>query len=169
MTAFGSAQRILADYHLQAYDPMLEKQKAHMGEVQNGIEFLGCEIYPGLINPGRDCKKRFIESLTTIVETSKQLMSSPLKLVDQGYSIVETLSDISNIVKGWGNQYSFCNNRLVMKRLDEQITKLVESYLQEYRRAMQVLGRDDYVTNWRRVLGVHLLLDSKYDPIIQNN
>lgn len=49
--AFRSALRILATHGLTAYDPKLASDKADMGEVRNGFEFLGCNIRPGMISP----------------------------------------------------------------------------------------------------------------------
>ena len=32
-------------------------------------------------------------------------------------SVVETLSDVNNVVRGWGNQYAYCNNGQVLWQL----------------------------------------------------
>src|SRR5207247_4654967 len=77
VAAFKSAQRLLSKYGLNAYDPITNKEKAEIGEVKRGFQFLGCEIIPGLITPSAKARQRFMGSLTSIVQKSKWVMESP--------------------------------------------------------------------------------------------
>jgi len=165
--AFKSAQRILSKYGLNAYDPLINKEKAEMGEVKHGLQFLGAEIRPGLITPSGKSTRRLIDSLGLIIEKSKKLMANPFELARKKRTVASTLKEMDNVVKGWGNQYSFCNNKDVMTHLDEQITELTKHYFRFAREARQSFSAEEYLANWRRLIGVHLLTDSKSDPIIR--
>ena len=52
--------------------------------------------------------------------------------------------------------------------LDRQITELTQGYLRFVKQVMRRFGGKDNLSDWRRLIGVHLLIDSKYDPIIKS-
>ncbi len=168
VAAFKSAQRLLSKYGLNAYDPITNKEKAEIGEVKRGFQFLGCEIIPGLITPSAKARQRFMESLTSIVQKSKWVMESPREVARRKVTVARTLKELDDVAKGWGNQYSFCNNRDMRAVLDRQITELMQGYLRFVKQVMRRFGGKDNLSDWRRLIGVHLLIDSKYDPIIKS-
>ena len=67
---------------------------------------------------------------------------------------------MNDILKAWGNQYSFCTIRGQFGNIDmfanDEIRRLLTGY-------NNIRGRNTDIT--RRVLGVHLMSDSNYDPI----
>ena len=163
--AFKSAKKMLNDLGLSVYDPFEDEQKAHFGSTEKKIEFLGCDILPGLIRPSKKGCDSFLERVEKMLTESSRLMSGSLKIFVKGKSFIETLTDVSNIIMGWGSQYSFCNDFSLMSELDRQINLMLKTYLQEYERA-KCTCKEDSVTV-RRLLGVRLLAgDCKSDPII---
>jgi RNA-directed DNA polymerase len=164
--AFRSAQRILAEHKLTAYDPNDASGKAAAGEIKHGFEFLGCDIKPGMISPGSKSRERIVDAVKTVLDKSQMLLDNPVELGRTDRSAVATLEDVNNILKGWGNQYAFCNNREILKMLDVKVNGMIESYWTAIVRRYAKLAAAKDLESSRRILGVHLLTDSKFDPII---
>jgi RNA-directed DNA polymerase len=167
ISAFKSAKQYLNKFKLDTYDPQTEKEKAEIGEVRHGFKYLGCEIVPGLISPNKKSRKRLLSSIDQIFQRSIKLMSDPNKMCLEMATVSETLLNVSNVLRGWGNQYSFCNNRQIIQNLDLQIDRRLEKYLSIYKKKKKELEDRDFPKNRRRLIGVHLLEDSKYDPILK--
>jgi hypothetical protein len=154
----------LAELGFNIYDPFHEKEKANFGSTDNGYEFLGCEILPGFIRPSKESRKRLLNRINIILQESIQYMSSPEILFSKNLSLVNTLSDISNVIMGWGNQYSFCNDREITQQMDNKINSILKNYFVAYNEAKNLLKKEPSAI--RRLLGVHLLSDCKKVPII---
>jgi RNA-directed DNA polymerase len=140
--------------------------KADMGEVRNGFEFLGCNIRPGTISPAGKSRQRIIDVVKAVLDQSQTLMDHPRELMLADLSAVATLADVNNILQGWGNQYAFCNDREVLKMLDLTINRMIENYWRAIIRRYAKLTAENDLKSSRQLLGVHLLVDSKFDPII---
>lgn len=164
--AFKSGLQILAQHGLTAYDPKLSTDKAGMGEVRHGFEFLGCSVRPGMISPARKSRRRVVEAVKTILDKSLVLLDQPELLMRADLAAVDTLASVANILEGWGNQYAFCNDREVLKQLDSQVNALIENYWKAISRKYAKYMTDKNLVDSRRLLGVHLLQDSKINPII---
>lgn len=164
--AFRGAQNLLAQHGLHAYNPDEGGGKAKAGMVSKGFEFLGCNVRPGLITPNRKSRNRLLASVTTALESSTSLMNDPSKLVKERRTLVETLSEVNNIVHGWGNQYSYCNDGQVLHQLDNKIDSSIRSYISTYATARMNLIKLGRQREMRRLLGVRLLIDSKRAPIV---
>ena len=95
-------------------------------------------------------------------------MAKPVEMKSKRLSVTETLMSVNNILMGWGNQYAFCNNDAIMKQLDSKVDDLITEYLENYRRARVAILESNAPENRRRLIGVHLLADSKQNPIIKN-
>ena len=165
--AFESAQRLLDHHGLRAYDPNETGGKADAGMVSKGFEFLGCDVRPGMITPNQESRHRLKMSVSATLESSAAEMRNPKKLAAKRRSVVETLSEVNNVVRGWGNQYAYCNNEQVLQQLDTQISAKIEKYLSKYAAARRGLGQGRRHEDRRRLLGIHLLVDSRKEPIVQ--
>ena len=93
-------------------------------------------------------------------------MGTPEILIRKHRTVTETLNSVSNIMRGWGNQYSYCNDYKLMEVLDQKVNKKIASYLFSYAKWKDHFEKNEQQINRRRLLGVHLLTDSKKDPII---
>ncbi|MDR4501175.1 MAG: reverse transcriptase domain-containing protein [Nitrospirales bacterium] len=168
VAAFESGKRILAEFGLSAYDPFKDKDKAEQGYIKSGFDFLGCEIRPGEIRPNPKSKERLLHSVSEILTKSKVAMDQPKHLLKKKLTLIETLSVANNVMKGWGNQYSFCNDPVGLQNLDRKIDELLLDYWKFYSENQRKWDRIDDAVNSRRLLGVHVLeKDSKHDPIIK--
>ena len=164
--AFRSAQRLLAEHGMRAYDPHEDGGKAKAGLARNSFEFLGCAVRPGMITPNKKSRHRLLASVSNVLDTSVASMNHPKKLVADRQTLIDSLIEVRNIVHGWGNQYSYCNDGLALRQLDEKIDSVISSYLSAYSEARRRLDPLRNPDDARRLLGVHLLTDSKSDPIV---
>lgn len=94
-------------------------------------------------------------------ETFKQEFSEPQNRELREHSLVATLRAIDNKTRGWGNQYSFCNEGSIWGAIDEEINELLRSYLGSYSDIRNKLDKKSK----RRLLGIHLISESKKDQI----
>lgn len=166
--AFKSGLEILERYGLTAYEPKIDKDKADTGDVRRGLEFLGCSIRPGMISPTRKSRQRIITAVKLALNKSLLLVDHPEQLWKAGLGAVDSLADISHMLEGWGNQYAFCNDREVLKAVDSEVNGHIENYCRAITRRYSKFTSVRDMTNSRRLLGVHLLTDSKFDPIVDS-
>jgi len=118
--AFKRALKLLSAHGLEAYDPHMTPEKAETGGTDSKFSFLGCDIMPGMIQPG--------------VKTRNRLISSVDEL-----------------------------------QLDSNVDKLIFEYLEHYGHSRQRHMHAGMVEHRRRLLGVHLLNDSKKCPILRTS
>lgn len=163
--AFSKATKKLGVYGLEVYDPAQDGDKAEEGYSKDGFEFLGCKVVAGLISPNKKARERLLKSVSELLDRSIRSMSNPVQAARDRTSCAETLVAVSNILRGWGDHYSFCNDRDLMAMLDRKIDERLASYSRRYDEIKKVQGRVD-AANDRRLLGVHLLYDSKQQPIL---
>jgi hypothetical protein len=119
-----------------------------------------------MISPARKSRRRIIDVVKAALDKSLVLMDYPEQLIRAELTAVDTLADVGNILEGWGNQYAFCNDREVLKMLDSEVNGLIENYWKAVARRYAKFVTDKNLADSRRLLGVHLLVDSKFDPII---
>jgi len=161
--AFESAQRKLALFWMEAYDPNNAVGKAEMGETANGFDFLGCRVLPGLVQPSEKARKKLIGLVDERLKTGRAAMVVGAKSAYRNISrkrFAQTLVDLDNIILGWGHAYTFCNNQELFKHLDESISKAVREFVGWSDRYLK--GPDPA---FRRAIGVHLLNDTPLVPL----
>ncbi|KAF0191300.1 MAG: RNA-directed DNA polymerase [Gammaproteobacteria bacterium] len=164
--AFKRGLKLLNSHGLTAYDPKTNNDKAELGKTSGMFTFLGCDIRPGMIRPNKKSKRRLIDNIDQVFGESIALMRDPVNLIAAHRTVAETLSDVSNILQGWGNQYSFCNDAIFMRQIDETVDKKIATYLSKYSNRKDEFEKSGQPENTRRLLGVHLLCDSKKAPIV---
>lgn len=162
--AFHSARAMQAKYGLSAHEPKPGSNKASAGLICDGFEFLGCRIVPGLISPNQKSRQRLLENIRSRFEQSKVYIQrcDQLKHARHDLSFSRTMFDVNNSLFSWGNQYSFCNDRISMAALQKDVNALVYDYLAFFRETIRTTEEQRLF----RGLGMHLLLESKFDPIL---
>ena len=160
--AFVRAQNILTPLGLTAYDPTKDPAKASRGSVDS-FEFLGVEFQGKNIRPAPKARKKLLDGVDDLIKESIKVNFSQVgNGSEEDQSLVKTLYLIHNKVKGWGNQYYFCNDKAIWGSLDVEIDRRLRGYLNSYFAKMRSLDR----VQRRRQLGVHLLIDSKSEPLV---
>jgi hypothetical protein len=120
--AFSSAQRILGELGLRAYDPAREPGKAAMGHTAGGLAWLGCEIAGGRARPSARSRAALIERVERLLR-------------DRGREagIGEAIRAVEDAVRGFEGAYRFCDCPEVFHALDDRIGRLVDAAVREHR------------------------------------
>jgi hypothetical protein len=151
---FLKGKKFLNEKGLEVYDPFEKGGKGEYGNIQIGFSFLGCDIKPGRISPS-------IKGVGKLKDKIQLRIHKSLNH-DDGVPMADTLLAIRNTVQGWGNSYSFCNNKLLMAEIDKWIIKTTLNYHQEY--SKKIFKIEDPAKKVS-LLGVKSLLDCKQEPI----
>ena len=106
-----------------------------------------------------------LQSVHEVLRDAVRSMRCPSLVPENGGSLIQALSEVSNILKGWGNQYAFCTDRQLLRNLDREVDRLLRDFLGFYRDRRQRCNERGEHDDARRLLGLHLLADSKHDPI----
>ena len=124
------------------------------------------EFHNQNIRPAQKSRKKLLNGIDEIIKESIKTDFSQVKNGSkEDQSLTKTLYQIHNKVKGWGNQYYFCNDKAVWGSMDAEIDQRIRGYLERHFATMKKLEQ----AHKRRQLGVHLLVDSKSEPIMWND
>lgn len=156
--AYKKAQRLLGQHGLEAYDLEKDKDKTGQGKTSGSFEFLGVEFRGNIIRPSVASKDRMILSI-------KEILGNILKAEDHNnISLVNALYIISNKIRGWGNQYKFCNDNRFMGSIDAEIAQLLVPYFFKFTNSIKGLNQKQQ----RKMIGIWSLEDCKKEPIVFN-
>lgn len=78
-SAFKEARKELRALSLDAYCPTSTPDKASRGPTTKGVDFLGCTITPGLVQPSRKTRRKFRERVRSDLEASIRMMKAGAK------------------------------------------------------------------------------------------
>jgi RNA-directed DNA polymerase len=165
--AFLSAQKNLSRHGLIAYDPLRDMDKAEYGMTEAGFDFLGCSIRPGIIVPNKKSRRRVLSKVDEVFKEGIGFLELGGRPLEKRGTLVKVLDNVNNILKGWGNQYSFCNDRRIYKQMDATINKKLGNFFAQYNEIKHRFEHDTLAK--RRLLGVHLLAESKDNPIVERS
>jgi hypothetical protein len=121
--AFASAGRILEGIGLRAYDPETEPAKAATGHAAAGIEWLGCEIKGGRVQPSRRSRRALVVRVERILAGSERTVGG----ASSGLAAVE------EVLAGFRGAYGFCSSPEILAALDAQIGRRIERYFRAHR------------------------------------
>ncbi|MFC1544447.1 hypothetical protein ACFL4Y_04250, partial [Gemmatimonadota bacterium] len=161
---FETAVQILHGLNMTVYDPFQKDEKAEFGPTSQSYNFLGCIIGPGTIAPGRASVKKLKDTTKELVDSSLRTMRRQSKSggrMSYDRTLTGTLKKVNDILRSWGNQYSFCNLRDQFNNVDTFVNGEIGRLLGGYN---SIRGSNADLS--RRILGVHLMADSNYDPIL---
>lgn len=161
--AFESAKAHLEGLGLRCHDPFdtrTSQEKAQHGHVDDGFVFLGYDIRPGLIQPSKEARKKFLLTLDGHIGRGRDAISDVLGAQDsfahrQRY--VQTLDLLDRVIRGWGNSFAYSNATATTNDLDERIEQKINNFRNWYRRKLS----DADWRSKRRTGGVCLLVDIK--------
>ena len=164
--AFRQARQMLQSLNLDAYRPSDRSGKAAEGSVKRGFEFLGCKITPHCVEPSRAARHAFLERVRKQLDLAAHEIraGSHDSPEDYRYSLVQTLSRISRMIRGWSEQYRFCNRSDAFTSIDVKVDRMVERFLRSFFRLYRKSRRSPAVR--RRLLGIWLAADSSRTPIL---
>lgn len=157
--ALRSMRRMLGELGLDCYDPTENADKAEEGVTEGVIHFLGCEIWRDRVRPSKDSRDRLLGKADDVIFATLSAMAHPLKALQDRKTYIDALTSINNIVRGWGNTYSFCNDDRLMADVDDLVSAKLASFRGRFWRNLEGLS----ATDKRRLIGVFALLDCKRD------
>ena len=156
--AFRKGASMMKAMGLDVYDPELGGDKAGMGLVSYGFTFLGCHIVGQNVSAS---KKACEKILSGVRDTVRKGNRSIEKIIKRGETrrteaaIAQTLTLLDEKIRGWGDAFSFTNNRLPLERLDSKINEEIVKFVgKNYRRINSLSSFEQ-----QRAMGVTLLKD----------
>jgi RNA-directed DNA polymerase len=157
LRAFANAQRILAQYGMEAYDPLVDTEKATRGETDRGFDFLGCHISRGFVSPSNSSRNKLIESVRETLRDAaselKGIASGTLGNNSRTHALAQTFVELDWRICGWRDAFKFCNSSQALEAQDNKITGLIEEFFQNALTLLQ--GQPARIR--RCILGVGLL------------
>lgn len=161
--AFEHASQMMNDMGLEIYAPEKGGEKAAMGLIGNGFTFLGCRLENKNVSASKKaCDKILLEVKNTLQKGSRSIEKLLAKSEPRRThaAIAQTLVLLDEKVRGWGDAFSFTNNRLPMEKLDEKIYIEIENFLGKHYRMLHPLGQAER----QRAIGITLLKDIPRKP-----
>lgn len=163
---FREIRTYLSKFNLTAYDPRKNPEKADKGDIDTGLEFLGVQLQSGSIKPAKKARRKFLKSIDeAIADSIENMTQNPNDGIRHELSLSQTLARLSGMIKGWGDQYFYCNERNVFKTLDDQIDIRLGKFIGRYDDLRKGTGDQKHR---RKLLGVSLLAESKNEPMAWN-
>lgn len=167
-SAFKVARKELNELSLDAYCPSAAPEKASRGPATKGIDFLGCTISPGLVQPSRKTRSKFRERVRSDLEVSIRMMKAGAKggITNSLGTYSGALQNLDRVILGWGKAFSFCHTSAQWAHsIDNDISEALKQFEREI---SQLLNASDQVTQ-RRIRGVRLLSEvnsqQNYEPL----
>jgi hypothetical protein len=163
--AFERAQRELARIGMTCYAPGDGSQKAFLGCVAEGFDFLGCRIHPDGISPSSRNRRKFLRQIKGILADAKREIrlfkdDGARRRAEQAY--IQTLQSIDRKLRGWGDAYQFVTNRVTFSQMDRAVDELLYDFQCWFER----LTRDADLRPRRRMMGIALLADTPVRRIV---
>lgn len=135
MKAFESALEALGKLGMTAYDPRKDTGKADAGTPSHAIDFLGCLVERGRIQPSDKARKKIVASVSEMLAISVAEFGDPSAADAKRVSLARTLYNVGNTLRGWRDSYSFCQAPDVFRSIDKKIDDLVVRYLYRFNKA----------------------------------
>lgn len=161
--AFRAALNELNALELDAYSPWTAREKASRGPAGKGVDFLGCTITPGLVQPSGKSRDKFRDRVRSDLETSIRMMRAGAKVgVTSSLGTYSgALQNLDRVILGWGKAFSFCHTSAQWAHsIDRDISKALERFEKE---TAQLLKASDQAMQ-RRIRGVRLLAELASHP-----
>lgn len=150
---------------LDAYNPENPDhiEKAEHGSTNTEVHFLGCELLKNRIRPSKEKQEELLSKINEIFNNClQQIKIDPkqaIKHINSGATFSSAIIAATNVIRGWGNTYSFCSDDRLMKNIDIEIEKLFSKFKNSYRNRSNNLSSDDK----RRSIGLFMLDDCNKD------
>jgi hypothetical protein len=149
---------------LKKLEMQLSPEKSSTGarHIQEGFDFLGINISPGLIRPSIKAQRKLFNSVEKEFTESRKAFEKVRKggLMTRARSLIATLKRVDGLIEGWGKHYWFCNDARVFEHLDTKITEAVRHFLGAYSDARNRLDPK----HQKSLLGIFELVNLKRAP-----
>lgn len=162
--ALDGAIAILKELGLEAYNPNNPEHasKAEHGPTSSSIAFLGCEITLKRVRPLRSKYQSLYERVDTIFDDCITALTNPESAAhstDGRHTFSGAIAAASNVIRGWGNTYSFCNDDQLMRNIDIELDARLANFETRFSSRIKRMSSNDR----RRVIGLFLVDDCNKD------
>lgn len=154
--AFQSGLRHLGQFGLSAYDPAIDPSKAEMGKTCDGFEFLGCTVRPDGASPSAKSCDALLGKIDRELTLGRRAMQRTVnQRARQQRGLVQTLTNVDLIIRGWYHAFSFCSKKARLVELDQ----IIGARIGRFRSFAKRISEAADAATKQRVLGVRLLGD----------
>ncbi len=156
--AFESAGNLLSGLGMSIYKPEDRPDKSFFGKIDEGHEFLGYQIRPGLYPPALKNRQHIIDSVREELELGRAhilraLNGDPGEKPLQLYA--QSLVAVDHLIRAWGRSFQSSRCKTTAKEIDNAINGLISGFIAFYRSAIDKRTQMER----RRALGIHVLAD----------
>ena len=140
---FGAAREELEKLGMTCYQPDDGSQKAFLGSVAGGFDFLGCRVHPDGVSPAR-ARRKLLREIQQLIAAGKDRIreaGAPAFRRRAEAMYVQTLAQIDRKICGWGNAFRFVSNRVAFAQMDEEIDRLLGDFQGWFSRRAHGSGR----------------------------
>lgn len=158
--AFNNALARLSSLGLSAYDPFNPKDssKAEAGDASQGFNFLGCHILPDRVRPTDEKVKSLKGKISSIFGDCIKATRTPnlaVSSADFSRTFAGATLLASQVVRAWGNTYSFCNDDRLMNSIDIELGRLFSNFQKAF--SLRITNLNEF--DRRRTRGFYCLTD----------
>ncbi|HMV50023.1 MAG TPA: reverse transcriptase domain-containing protein, partial [Blastocatellia bacterium] len=158
--AFDLARAELGRLGMDCYAPGDGSQKAFIGRVADGFDFLGCRIHPDGVSPSRKNQRKLLRDVQTMIRDAKReilaFKQDDARRRRTEATYLQTLNQLDRKLRGWGDVYQFVSNRVSFSQMDEAVDRMLE----EFRLWFARQTKDGGSRVRRRMTGIALLADT---------
>lgn len=165
--AYQSARSMLKTMGMDVYGvddiEALKSGKVAFGNIHKGTDFLGYRISAHSYQPCKAAQRKFIEKIDEVAKDTSQAMKIAVKgrTLSSECLYHHAMVELHKIIWGWSQSFRHTTAKHVFEQLDKEIDKRINK-LQAL--AHHLIPSEDTRAR-RRVMGVHLLADTKTCPL----
>ena len=157
---FRAAQEELAKLGMTCYVPGDGSQKAFLGHVERGFDFLGCRVHPDGVSPARRARRKLVAEVGQSIRRGKARIRAAVRTGGSapGRTSVrrQTLVEIDRKIRGWGDAFRFVTNRVAFAQVDGELDGMLGAFHGWFCRR----HRGAVTPQRRRIYGVAVLGDT---------
>ena len=157
--AFSSAASVLSGLGMTAYSPDENSEKSRFGSITAGFDFLGCSVRINGVAPSRKTRMNLLDDVRHTLSTGSvtvETYASAGEARRAGEAFAQTICRVDRKIRGWGDAFSFSNDRLSFDQMD----RVIDGLLLEFKGRANKAIRKASLDGKRRALGVALLKDT---------
>jgi hypothetical protein len=156
--AFESAAKLLAGLEMSVYRPEDRPDKAFFGPIDQGHEFLGYQLKPGIFPPATKNQQHIICSVQEELDLGRAHILRALNGDDGAKPLqlyAQSLVAVDHLVRAWGRSFQSCRCINTANEIDNAINELIGNFIGFYRDRTHKSSQMER----RRALGVHVIQD----------
>ena len=161
--AMNDADALLRSVGLSLYDPDDRPDKAKIGSVSDGFEFLSYKFRGSEIAAADTAKQRLLSSIDKEISLAKKAIrksKGEARRADERF--VQALNLLDHRIRGWGDSFRYVTRRLEFVHLDNAISKKISSFERWF---FSYRGNLTTRQDRQRALGVALLHDTPIEKV----